>query len=124
MTVTLILQCIIFALAPLQPEGVAKLILLFYFSLVLLQSEGVVATVDETKHGLEDGDYVTFSEVQGMTELNGCQPIKIKVLGPYTFSIGDVTKYSDYVRGGNVIQVKMPKAVSFVSVYCVSRIGL
>ena len=42
---------------------------------------GVVATVDETKHGLEDGDYVTFTEVQGMTELNGCEPIKIKVLG-------------------------------------------
>jgi ubiquitin-activating enzyme E1 len=98
--------------------------LCFIFSLVPLQPEGVVATVDETKHGLEDGDYVTFSEVQGMTELNGCQPIKIKVLGPYTFSIGDVTKYSDYVRGGNVIQVKMPKAVSFVSFCCVSRIGL
>ena len=43
--------------------------------------DGVVATVDETKHGLEDGDFVTFSEVQGMTELNGCDPIKIKVLG-------------------------------------------
>ncbi|KAK7490564.1 hypothetical protein BaRGS_00018167 [Batillaria attramentaria] len=75
--------------------------------------EGVVATVDETKHGLEDGDYVTFSEVQGMTELNGCSPIKIKVLGPYTFSIGDTTKFSPYVRGGNAIQVKMPKTLSF-----------
>lgn len=65
--------------------------LVFFLSLELakltsavynLQSlEGVVATVDETKHGLEDGDYVTFSEVQGMVELNGCKPIKIKVLG-------------------------------------------
>lgn len=79
-------------------------------------AEGVVASVDETKHGLEDGDYVTFSEVQGMAELNGCEPIKIKVLGPYTFSIGDTTKFSKYQRGGNAIQVKMPKTLSFKSI--------
>lgn len=30
-------------------------------------------------HGLEDGDYVTFSEVKGMTELNGIEPLKITV---------------------------------------------
>lgn len=77
--------------------------------------EGVVTCLDETRHGLEDGDYVTFSEVVGMEELNGCEPKKIKVLGPYTFSIGDTTSYSDYVRGGVVTQVKMPKNMSFKS---------
>lgn len=55
-------------------------------------SEGVVTCLDDTRHGMEDGDYVTFSEVQGMTELNGCEAIKIKVLGPYTFSIGDTAR--------------------------------
>ena len=40
---------------------------------------GVVAALDETRHGFEDGDYVTFSEVGGMSELNGCKPMKIKV---------------------------------------------
>lgn len=48
-----------------------------------------------------------------MEELNGCEPIKIKVLGPYTFTIGDTTHLSDYIRGGTVMQVKMPKIVSF-----------
>lgn len=48
-----------------------------------------------------------------MTELNQCEPIKIKVLGPYTFSIGDTLNFSDYVRGGIVMQVKIPKVVSF-----------
>lgn len=48
-----------------------------------------------------------------MTELNGCEPRKIKVLGPYTFSIGDTTNYSKYVRGGIVTQVKMPKKLNF-----------
>lgn len=76
-------------------------------------SEGVVTCIDDSRHGLEDGDYVTFSEIQGMQELNGCEPKKIKVLGPYTLSIGDTTKYSKYVRGGIITQVKMPKNLSF-----------
>lgn len=78
--------------------------------------EGVVTCLDEARHGYEDGDYVSFSEVQGMTELNGCKPIKIKVLGPYTFSIGDTTKYSNYIRGGVVTQVKMHKNIQFKSI--------
>lgn len=44
-----------------------------------LQENSVVTCLDESRHGFEDGDYVTFSEVQGMTELNGCKPMKIKV---------------------------------------------
>jgi len=41
----------------------------------------VVTCLDETRHSFQDGDYVTFSEVQGMVELNRCEPRKIKVLG-------------------------------------------
>lgn len=48
-----------------------------------------------------------------MTELNNCSPIRIKVLGPYTFSIGDTSSYGSYIRGGIVTQVKMPKTVSY-----------
>lgn len=77
--------------------------------------EGVIACLDDTRHGLEDGDYVTFSEIQGMTELNGCEPTKIKVLGPYTFSIGKTSNFAEYIRGGIVQQVKMPKVLQFKS---------
>jgi ubiquitin-activating enzyme E1 len=77
------------------------------------EAEGVVTCLDDTRHGLEDGDYVTFSEILGMTELNGCIPKKIRVLGPYTFSIGDTGNYSEYIRGGIVTQVKMPKVLNF-----------
>lgn len=83
---------------------------------VTKDKEGVVTCLDESRHGYEDGDFVTFSEIQGMTELNGCEPRKIKVLGPYTFSIGDTSGYSAYVRGGNVTQVKKPKEVKFKSI--------
>jgi len=42
--------------------------------------EGVVTCLDETRHGMESGDFVTFSEVHGMVELNGSAPREIKVL--------------------------------------------
>uniref|UniRef100_A0A0C9RUB8 E1 ubiquitin-activating enzyme n=1 Tax=Fopius arisanus TaxID=64838 RepID=A0A0C9RUB8_9HYME len=77
--------------------------------------EGVVTCLDDTRHGMEDGDYVTFSEIQGMNELNGCEPMKIKVLGPYTFAIGDTSAFSEYQRGGIVTQVKMPRTLFFKS---------
>lgn len=41
----------------------------------------MVTCLDEARHGFESGDFVSFSEVQGMNELNGNQPIEIKVLG-------------------------------------------
>ena len=71
--------------------------------------------LDETRHGLEDGDFVTFREVQGMEELNGCEPRKVSVKGPYTFSIGDTTGLGEYKTGGIFTQVKMPKVIDFVS---------
>uniref|UniRef100_A0A672PUU7 E1 ubiquitin-activating enzyme n=1 Tax=Sinocyclocheilus grahami TaxID=75366 RepID=A0A672PUU7_SINGR len=84
-------------------------------SMITKDSAGVVTCLDETRHGFESGDSVTFTEVQGMTELNGCEPIEIKTLGPYTFSICDTSSFSDYVRGGIVTQVKMPKKIAFKS---------
>lgn len=77
--------------------------------------EGLVTCLDESRHGLEDGDFVTFTEVQGMTELNGCNPRKVTVKGPYTFTIGDTTDLGEYVRGGIFTQVKMPKILQFKS---------
>lgn len=77
--------------------------------------DGIVTCIDETKHGFQDGDYVTFSEVQGMAELNGCQPRKINVIGDFTFSIGDTSQLGDYVRGGIATQVKMPIGINFDS---------
>jgi len=77
--------------------------------------EGLVTCLDETRHGLEDGDFVTFREVQGMDELNGCEPRKVSVKGPYTFAIGDTTGFGEYKAGGIFTQVKMPKIIDFVS---------
>lgn len=85
----------------------------------LQDKEGVVTCLDETRHGLEDGDFVTFTEVQGMSELNNCEPRKVSVKGPYTFSIGDTSSLQEYKTGGIFTQVKMPKIINFVSVLLV-----
>ena len=61
------------------------------------EAEGVVTCPDDSRHGLESGDYVTFHEVQGMVELNGCAAREIKVIGPYSFSIGDTSGMAEYV---------------------------
>ncbi|KAM9342996.1 ubiquitin-like modifier-activating enzyme 1 isoform 1-T2 [Pholidichthys leucotaenia] len=84
-------------------------------SMITKDNPGVVTCLDEARHGFESGDYVTFTEVQGMSELNGCKPVEIKVLGPYTFSICDTSGFTDYVRGGIVSQVKMSKTIRFKS---------
>ncbi|KAJ9148883.1 Ubiquitin-activating enzyme E1 [Pleurostoma richardsiae] len=81
-----------------------------------IDEDGVVSALDETRHGLEDGDYVTFSEVEGMEGLNGCEPRKVTVKGPYTFSIGDVSGLGQYKSGGLYQQVKMPKVVDFKTI--------
>lgn len=75
--------------------------------------DGIVTCMDENKHGLKTGDYVTFSAVDGMTELNDCVPRQIKVLDPLTFTIGDTSGFSNYIRGGFFTQVKTPKKIHF-----------
>lgn len=80
-----------------------------------IDDSGLVSALDETRHGLEDGDYVEFAEIKGMDGLNGAAPRKITVKGPYSFSIGDVTGLGKYQGGGLFAQVKMPKVLTFES---------
>lgn len=81
-----------------------------------IDEEGLVSALDETRHGLEDGDFVTFTELEGMEALNSAEPRKVIVKGPYTFSIGDVSSLGQYKRGGIYTQVKMPKFIDFKSI--------
>lgn len=76
-----------------------------------IAEDGLVSALDESRHGLEDGDFVTFSEVKGMEGLNNSAPRKVTVKGPYTFTIGDVSEFGTYKGGGIFQQVKMPKFV-------------
>ncbi|KAH7967749.1 hypothetical protein HPB52_002155 [Rhipicephalus sanguineus] len=48
-----------------------------------------------------------------MNEINSCPPMKVKVLGPTEFSVGDTTQFSDYTSGGFATQVEMPNDIKF-----------
>jgi ubiquitin-activating enzyme E1 len=78
-----------------------------------INEDGLVSALDETRHGLEDGDFVQFSEVRGMEGLNEGAPRKVTVKGPYSFSIGDVSGLGTYRGGGLFTQVVMPKSLDF-----------
>lgn len=54
---------------------------------VTKEEQGVVTCLNGSPDAFEDGDFVKFSEVQGMTELNDHAPIQIEVTGPYTFKL-------------------------------------
>ena len=45
------------------------------------ENPGTVHTHQDRRHGFQDGDFVVFREVQGMTELNDGKPRQIKVSG-------------------------------------------
>lgn len=80
-----------------------------------IEADGSVTMLDDNRHGLQDGDYVKFSEVEGMPKLNDGSPHKIEVLGPYAFKIQIDESYGTYVKGGLYTQVKMPSKLNFKS---------
>mmetsp|Transcript_30710 Transcript_30710/g.117499 ORF Transcript_30710/g.117499 Transcript_30710/m.117499 type:complete len:1043 (-) Transcript_30710:1450-4578(-) len=78
-------------------------------------SPPMITCMDGNRHDLEEGDFVKFVEVKGMTELNDGKPRKVSVPGPFSFTIDeDVSGYGEYESGGLAIQVKMPKKVDFL----------
>lgn len=78
-----------------------------------IEKDGSVTMLDDNRHGLQDGDYVKFSEIQGMPKLNDGSPHKIEVLGPYAFKIQIDESYGEYIKGGLYQQVKMPAILKF-----------
>uniref|UniRef100_A0A8R1HMZ4 Uncharacterized protein n=2 Tax=Caenorhabditis japonica TaxID=281687 RepID=A0A8R1HMZ4_CAEJA len=74
---------------------------------------GEVTTLENVFHGLEDGDYVTFSEVKGLDGINGCEPLKITVKNASKFNIGNfAATFPAFVEGGRCRQVKVPITIS------------
>ncbi|SCU82375.1 LAME_0C00804g1_1 [Lachancea meyersii CBS 8951] len=77
------------------------------------EADGTVTMLDDNRHNLEDGNYVTFSEIEGLEPLNDGKAYKVEVLGPFAFKIGSVKELGTYKKGGVFKQVKMPLKMSF-----------
>ncbi|KAI6654210.1 Ubiquitin-like modifier-activating enzyme 1 [Oopsacas minuta] len=78
-------------------------------------NEGIVTCNEETRHDLETGDFVTFSEIVGMEGLNNSPPREVTVITPYSFSIGDTSELNEYTDRGVVTECKTPITVEFKS---------
>jgi len=74
----------------------------------------LVTCVDDQRLGFQDGQLVAFSEVEGMAELNGHAPVRVRSCKPHFFELElDTTGFAPYTKGGIVTQVKEPKELSF-----------
>ncbi|KFO57934.1 Ubiquitin-like modifier-activating enzyme 1, partial [Corvus brachyrhynchos] len=71
-----------------------------------------MGTEDSHGHLFCDADLVTFSGVQGMTELNSQKPVPVRVLDAFRLEIGDTSSFSPYRCGGLVSQVQKPQECS------------
>lgn len=88
----------------------------FFISDISKDNPGMILTLDNQMHGLEDGDRIEFREVVGMTSLNGTsQPVK--VVSPFAVTICDTSSdhFKPYQYGGIARQVKSSKINYFES---------
>ncbi|KJP88029.1 hypothetical protein AK88_02304 [Plasmodium fragile] len=74
--------------------------------------EGVVSFDCDKGAPFQSGDYIKFTNVEGMTQINK-KIYKIKDMHKYTFTIGDTSQFNDYVKGGECTQVKSHLRMDF-----------
>lgn len=94
---------------------------------VLHENPAVIKVLeDQGRHGLEDGDKVTFARLQGVPEgkLESGKEYTVKVTGPYTFELPEVDLSGCPVgdgaghginQQGYITQVKQPVTLHFQS---------
>ncbi len=73
----------------------------------------IIETTDNNYLKIGTGDFVTFKEISGMTELNETPPRPIIIENYESFTIEDTSKFQEYVNGGICEEVKVPKLAVF-----------
>jgi ubiquitin-activating enzyme E1 len=90
----------------------------FLLSNISRDERGLVTIADGEFHGLRDGDFVRFEEVEGMEELNG-RRFEVSVVSSHQFYINCDTRrfgvYQSRRRSGYGNQECQPKAMTFLS---------
>ena len=81
---------------------------------VTRDEKATVFTHDAKRHGFDEGDYVTFREVEGMTQLNDGVPRKVLSAKAFSFVIDcDTRSYGEYTGSGGIAeQTKVPVTVA------------
>lgn len=79
-----------------------------------MKEDGKILVVDEEQISFGDGSWVTFTEVEGIPELNDGVPRKVTDQHPFSFKVEDADfQWKNYITGGLVHEVKMPKEIHF-----------
>ena len=55
------------------------------------------------------GDFISFREVKGMTELNDTPPRPVRVIDKIKFTIEDTTKFQEFTGSGIAEEIKVPR---------------
>jgi ubiquitin-activating enzyme E1-like protein 2 len=91
-----------------------------FLSDITREAEATVTTLEHHMHGLEVGDAIKLTEVEGMIDLNYTErnPVVFKVtkvVSPYKFTINiDTTNMPAYISGGVASEVKMPITIDYL----------
>ena len=87
----------------------------YYVKSITKDAEGLV-TIDNIENterlDLGDGNFVTFKNVEGMTEVND-KEFKIYVEDAESFKIGDTSNFGEYKKGGIIYEIRKPKNMAF-----------
>ena len=76
----------------------------------------LVQCIDTKPHGLTNGDYVRFTNVKGMDELNSVEMIQIQYIDKSSFKLNlDTSNFGKYTNGGEIVQVKQSNKLTFKS---------
>ena len=92
----------------------------YYIKSISNSCPGIVE-IDPIKNNLEEniylnigtGDFVSFKDVKGMTELNDTPPRPIRVINKTKFTIEDTTKFQEFTGVGIAEEVKVPRPAIF-----------
>jgi ubiquitin-activating enzyme E1 len=78
------------------------------------ESTTIISCVEDERLEFQDGQLVTFTEVEGIPQLNDGKPRRVKNVKAHSFELEEPIKGEvAYTRGGLVVQVKEPKQLSF-----------
>ena len=76
----------------------------------------LVTCVESKPHGLTNGEYVKFTNVKGMEELNDIESIEIQYVDKTSFKLKlDTSNFSKYINSGEIVQVKQNRNLTFKS---------
>ena len=65
--------------------------------------------------GIDNEKFVRFKEIEGMEELNKLEPTQIYKENEFIYFINYNQDLSDYIRGGIIEEVKIPKQMNYIS---------